>query len=177
MQQPNTPMAWRASHAQVRFAAGWARSTGRHHLSTVTTAEQATVALDLCEIERLTMRALLRAGAAEEHASAVADVVMRAEQGQQRCVVAKCTECWTHVCIQFLTIYAYRITLNRNLHIVHTGICCSQMVSVVLALTVCSCVGGGGSLQMGRSHMVSFECPAMWQRLQVAKCGGTLSPS
>lgn len=132
MQEPDTPMAWRASHAQVRFAAGWARSTGRRHLSTVTTAEQATVALDLCEIERLTMRALLRAGAAEEHASAVADVVMRAEQGQQRCVFAKCTECLIQTELQ---------------HIVHTGICCSQMFSVVLALTVCSCVGGGGGLR------------------------------
>ena len=39
-----------------------------------------TVALELSEIKALAKSTLLRAGASDEHAEAVADVVMRAEQ-------------------------------------------------------------------------------------------------
>ena len=41
-----------------------------------------TISLQLAEIEDLARRALIRAGASCEHADAVADVVMRAEQGK-----------------------------------------------------------------------------------------------
>ena len=43
-------------------------------------ADKNTVALDLREIEDLAFRVLRRAGASDEHAAAVADVVMQAER-------------------------------------------------------------------------------------------------
>ena len=43
---------------------------------------QDMIALELADIEDLARRALIRAGASDEHADAVADVVMRAEQGE-----------------------------------------------------------------------------------------------
>ena len=46
----------------------------------MSTGKQAVVALELAEIEELTRQALVRAGASEEHAGAVAHVVMLAEQ-------------------------------------------------------------------------------------------------
>ena len=46
----------------------------------MSTGRQAVVALELAEIEELTRQALVRAGASEEHAGAVAHVVMLSEQ-------------------------------------------------------------------------------------------------
>ena len=46
----------------------------------MSTGRQAVVALELAEIEELTRKALVCAGASEEHAGAVAHVVMLAEQ-------------------------------------------------------------------------------------------------
>ena len=50
----------------------------------MSTGKQAVVALELAEIEELTRQALVRAGASEEHAGAVAHVVMLAEQVQRK---------------------------------------------------------------------------------------------
>ena len=57
---------------------GWTvrRSLGYSHRG------QEMIALQLADIEDLARRALVRAGASDEHADAVADVVMRAEQGE-----------------------------------------------------------------------------------------------
>ena len=57
----------------------WSKASGRCKSSDAS-VQHGTVALELAEIKELTEKALAQAGASPEHADAVADVVMRAEQ-------------------------------------------------------------------------------------------------
>jgi hypothetical protein len=58
----------------------WRATRADRQISAASVPCQDMVALDLGEIQDLTQDVLLRAGCSPEHASACADVVMRAEQ-------------------------------------------------------------------------------------------------
>ena len=65
--------------ARLARVSGRARDVSRNMSSAAT--DQGTVALDQQEIYSLTEKVLVAAGASREHASAVAEVVMQAERG------------------------------------------------------------------------------------------------